>query len=234
MVTDGLSNPKKVGRKMDKEILERESFIEDCTATIIDLAKRYISDPLITLELFGGTGQIFLKYLSLFCNKTIGWEIKGNLRKDFLTNVNNGCFVVKDTVLSLINDSYENLEHDANIISIDNPLGLYGEQNQYCEHFDFISYLNKIVRRDTIVAINIVRKPYDYYKHKKWKSIREKFYNTESSSLDMNKVIKKYLEVFEMQKLNVIDYKIVCREKKQNLDYFYMLILAVKKNEDSN
>src|SRR3989339_364683 len=204
----------------------RTSYIKDCVETIINMAQdNNISSPLNVLELFAGEGSIFTQYLAKKCNKVIGWEIKNEFASDFEKNVPNGRFFCKDTISLLQQENSDDFLNDANIICVDNPLGKYGDE--YFEHFKFINHIHKLIHRPSILAIDIIKKPYNIEGNLEWVEERKRFYNIDKDELDMGYALNFYKKILEKQGLSVGDAKIVCRELDGDLDYFYMIICVV-------
>lgn len=205
----------------------RISYIKDCADSIFIMAhKNNINEPYNLLELFAGKGSIFTQYLASRCENVTGWEIENNFSEEFKKNVPNGNFICKDTIKAFEFDIID-IPNNINIISVDNPLGKYG--SGYFEHFRFIKDINKLIDKKSILAIDVIKKPYNAENNIEWIEERKKFYKIDSDELDMDYALKFYKDILEKQGIHVIDGRVVCRELDGDLDYFYMLIFAVDK-----
>ena len=67
-------------------------------------------------------------------------------------------------------------------IVFDNPQGVFGDKN-YCEHFEALPLVTKLLGKTGIVIFNVNREPFDYDKSPEWKKNRDAFYKTESTSI---------------------------------------------------
>lgn len=206
--------------------MNRTSFVQNCVEKILELAeKNNIAKPYVALELFAGTGEIYTASLAKHCSKLYGYDINLAKKQDFLTNIPNGEFICLDVIKNL-NESLLKSE-EINIISIDNPLGFFGENKEYCEHFDFINQLYKLIQKKSILAFNIVKKPYNYQQNERWNIKRQSFYNKKFVELDLDYAKRFYVESLQKQGIKVFDSQIICRELDNELDYFYMFISCV-------
>ncbi|WP_372997661.1 hypothetical protein [Lutispora sp.] len=204
----------------------RVSYVESCVNCILEMASRYLQKPYNLLELFGGRGRIYTQFLAQKCTSTIGWEINKDCENEFLKNVPNSKFINIDTVKTLSEADEIKLGCDVNIISIDNPLGIYN--GKYCEHFELIDHIHKVIKHKSIVAFNIVKKPYGIETQQNWVVRRKQFYDTDLVELDMSLIPQFYQKILINQGLNVYEMKLICRELHEGQDYFYMLICALE------
>ena len=113
---------------------------------------------------------------------------------------------------------------------IDNGLNCYGENNKYCEHFDFIHNVGNVLKDKCFVIFNVVLKPFNYGKSPQWALRRNKFYNVE----DASKLSRSFIEVFYKQLFksigfNTVNYYTTCREYHNEDDYLYYVGIELKK-----
>lgn len=67
-------------------------------------------------------------------------------------------------------------------IVVDNPQGIFGNKSQYCEHFEVLDLLPRLIRGDAIVIFDINRAPFNYHRFPEWRARREKFYKRERTA----------------------------------------------------
>lgn len=64
-------------------------------------------------------------------------------------------------------------------VAVDNPLGLYGPENAYCEHFEVVSSLHKVLASSSMVLLDVVPKPYNASHHPEWMARKVQYYGVE-------------------------------------------------------
>lgn len=75
----------------------------------------------------------------------------------------------------------------ADLVIIDNPQNTFGDNGEYCEHFDVVDPALDVLRSGGVIIFNVNIEPFDYENSPDWKLRREQFYgnvNTASMSLD--------------------------------------------------
>lgn len=89
----------------------------------------------------------------------------------------------------------------------------------YCEHFDFIKHINKIIADECVIIFNINKRPFNYEKYPLWKKRRKEFYGTIDTS-NMNRI---FLLSFYKKLFKSIGYKTIFHFyviRHEHLDYF--------------
>jgi len=119
-----------------------------------------------------------------------------------------------------IGDSYKLVEELGryDLILADCPLGTYGEDNRYCEHFQFLEIAINHLNDTGFLFFNVNCCPYvdkehgnsrkDNYgmdTHKVWFEKREKFYGVDASKLEVDFVQKFYSKYFEQNGFKMVD-----------------------------
>jgi 16S rRNA G966 N2-methylase RsmD len=158
-------------------------------------------DKLNTLEMFGrdGTWQT-----TIYANKVRSlevWEIDSQWKDSLEKNLPSATIKIKDSIQCIKKKSDH---HKFDLIMIDNPMNTFGpklDENEagcYCEHFDIIKEIGKIIDNEAIVVFNVNRKPFDYEKYPLWKARREEFYgNKKTDNLSLAFLHKFYRRLFE-------------------------------------
>jgi hypothetical protein len=215
-----------------KKIISEKKLFQSGMKNVIQylLSKNINLEELNGLEIFGGNGDTDI-FLAEKLKTFEIWEIDRNcfteLKKKFSKSKIDIC------------NSIEKLENEYNeskfeIIVMDNPMNVYGpnkESTQYCEHFDILKNIYKLINKEAIVIFLVNKKPFFYNKlHEKniiWKNRRKKFYgDLDVENLDVYYLIEFYKEYFKKNKLETIFSKNITRHYP-HLDYF---IFKLKKN----
>ncbi|HBL8438405.1 TPA: RsmD family RNA methyltransferase, partial [Listeria monocytogenes] len=125
-----------------KEVNMFVSKVNNVIKEINSIFYNNFSEKKKILELFCGEGSVFTHELSRDAKFCLGCDINSKFKERFESTVPNGIFYCADTIKELQKEKipqYFNGE-DYNIISVDNPLCIYGEN--YCEHFEVIDHIN--------------------------------------------------------------------------------------------
>ena len=151
------------------------------------------------LEVFGRSGEWHTDAYANRVKSVEIWEIdekwENNLKKKF-----------PDAKIKII-DSIEFVNRNKNLqkfdfVVIDNPQNVYGIKDSdlnsgYCEHFNIINKIDRLIGTEGIIVFNVNQKPYNYEKWPMWKKRREKFYNTENTEdMDLEYLIGFYENYF--------------------------------------
>lgn len=115
-------------------------------------------------------------------------------------------------------------------VVIDNPQGCFGSGEQYCEHFDVIKNIYKVLSDEAIVIFNINKEPYDFDKFSAWQRRRSEFYGVEdTSNLEIDFLLQFYKNFFSKSGYDTDFCFNVCREKYKNEDYLHYFVFSLKK-----
>ena len=114
-------------------------------------------------------------------------------------------------------------------------MSVFGKQLEYCEHFDVIKNISKLIDKEVIVIFLINKKPFlkkDEEKNVIWKKRRQLFYgdlNTNDLSIDF--LLNFYKELFRNMGFDIIFSKNIPRHTP-HLDY--MIFKLKRKNIDEH
>lgn len=186
------------------------------------------------LEMFGRSGTW---HTSFFANKVGSmeiWEIDKKWEKKLKNNFPNAKIRILDSIRTIKEE--ESLTK-FNLLLIDNPMNTFG-QNQggsdknYCEHFEILSKISKIIQDESLVIFNINRCPFDYDKYPLWKQRREKFYsNTDTSNMTLEFLHEFYTKLFKKMGFRTIFYINTVRTFYLGNDMTYYFAYYLKKNK---
>ncbi len=203
---------------------------EDVMAAILKMRKEYAIGQFQAIELYAGDGHTLSDKMAEQCVSFVAYDIDSSKEEGFKRNVKNGEFRCGDSV-KMMKTMDEGMIGYYNLISVDAPICIYGED--YCEHFEILNYVYKLMEADekVLCVFPVVPKPYDTDKAENtaWLKRREMFYNTESINLNLDSVVDIYNAVFEKQGLQILDCLYVCREYRNGIDWMYEYIYVLQK-----
>jgi len=181
------------------------------------------------LELFARTGEWHTQTLFKDSKDITLLELDGKYEDKLRSNFPDANIHITDSVDWTTRILANNKTHQSyDLVSIDNPLGIYGK---YCENFEVINHVNNLLADESVLLINIVPQKYGRWEAGVWQNIRNKFYGLQpfEHRVTFEKVIATYKEILSKQGLEVEDYEYICREYADDLDYFYYLCLKLKR-----
>ena len=131
-----------------------------------------------------------------------------------------------------ITDSIEKLKNYNNgkfgFIVIDNPQGSYGRSNQYCEHFDVLPNLNKVIDNEAIIIFNVNCEPFNFEKYPEWKRRREEFYKQpDTSRLSLYFLMHFYGQYFKQLGFEIRFIFSVFRDECRPLSYLHYIVASL-------
>ena len=193
--------------------------------------KSIMLEKLNAIEIFGGTGQndvavaISVKTFEI-------WEIDGKLKPELEKKFPNAKIKICNSIERL--KQYQNTSK-FDLIMIDNPISVFGagkNSSEYCEHFDMIKNVGKLIDKEAIVIFLINKKPFFFNKLKKknelWRNRRQEFYgNINTDDMSIPFLTSFYTELFRNMGLTTIFTNSISRHDP-HLDYF---IFMLRKND---
>jgi hypothetical protein len=194
-------------------------------------------EKLHAIEIFGGTGKtdtILAKNVKAFEIWEIDQKLKPQLEKSFP----NAKIKICDSI-EILNESQKIRKSD--LILIDNPMSVFGmEKNSvaYCEHFDVIKNIEKLIDKEAIVIFLVNKKPFFSKKLKKknilWRKRRQEFYGkVDTDNMSIQFLTSFYTELFKSLGLQTVFVNSIPRHNP-HLDYFIFLLRKnSKRNKDS-
>lgn len=214
--------------EMKQLILEPRN--EDVMEGILKMREDTAIGELKSIELYASDGHILSHKIAEQSISFVGYEIDPSKEEGFRKNIANGEFRCGDSVkmMKTINDGEIGYY---NLIGVDNPVCIYGDD--YCEHFEIINYIYKLIAPGdkVLCVLTVVTKPYDTDKRENapWMKRRGQFYNTVEINLDLDQTVEIYNQVFEGQGLQVLKNIYVCREYRNEVDWVYDYIYALQR-----
>ena len=193
--------------------------------------KSIMLEKLNAIEIFGGTGQNDVAVAVSVKTFEI-WEIDGKLKPELEKKFPNAKIEICNSVDRL--NQYQNTSK-FDLIMIDNPISVFGagkNSSEYCEHFDMIKNVGKLIDKEAIVIFLINKKPFFFNKLKKknelWRKRRQEFYgNINTNNMSIPFLTSFYTELFRNMGLTTIFTNSIPRHNP-HLDYF---IFMLRKND---
>ena len=220
---------------MKKEKIDRMVFRPSINNVISILENQGIElNKLSTLEMFGRDGTAHVTAYAEKVRSLEVWEIDKKWEADLKNNLPNAKIKIIDSV-NQINNGLNLPKFD--LIIIDNTIPMFGpenEPNKYCEHFDFIKNIGKIMEDNAIIVFNINKEPFNYDHQLAWKKRREEFYGAvNTSNLSIEFLLNFYKELFLNLNL-ATDFCDYVPRHLPHLDYFIFNLRKIRKGTEAN
>jgi len=104
---------------------------------------------------------------------------------------------------------------------------------KYCEHFDIIQNIRKLIGEKALVIFNVNRKPFNYSKFPSWKKRRDKFYgNRNTDDMLIDELLTFYEDLFKKMGFETIFNLNVVRVLYDGIDtnhYFAFMLTRTNK-----
>jgi len=187
------------------------------------------------LEMFGGRGTWHLHELIKFINPVlfdiceIRSDFSGELKEKF----------PHSNILNLDSLSYcQNESALYELIIIDNPQGVYGPVDSYCEHFEAIVCALNIASDSVLIIFNINILPFDLEKNPNWLKARKDFYSLfdlpcidDKGCLDVENIENFYRLLLKKYGYSVKKFHMYSRfsDHRKSLDYLHYGFISASK-----
>lgn len=202
---------------------------------ITELEKKGIEfQKLHALEMFGRGGDWHTTAYADKVNSLEVWEIDKKWKNELKKNLPQARIRILDSIQTVYqSDDLTKF----NFIVIDNPQNLYGTKSQdlelqYCEHFDIIKKIDKLIDKSGTVVFNVNPKPFDYDKFSLWKKRREEFYGTKNTSdMAIEFLLNFYEKLFKSLGFETLFHTIVRRVTPNPIETLYYFAYNLKRLE---
>ncbi len=122
------------------------------------------------------------------------WEIDPKFKKGLSKNLPKAKIVITDSIKE-INKKKNFSKYD--FIVVDNPQYCYGPNLKYCEHFEVIPKIAKLLEKQGIIIFNINRQPFGFDELHLWQKRREEFYKLkDTSNISIKFLLNFYKKLF--------------------------------------
>jgi len=174
------------------------------------------------IELFARNGERYTRKIANYFENFLGIDIDDSFSEGFQKFCPNGRFIAGDAHNILASNSSE-IRHGFSVISIDNPLGVFGSNQEYCEHFNILNLAARLLSRRGALIFNVVPEPYDYenLSNQEWRIRRSAFYSSSEAKFPIQFLSHFYESFFWKFGFDIIDLEFSCREIRNGVPYFY-------------
>ena len=171
------------------------------------------------LEFFAREGDWQTQSYYHLVNQLEAWEIE----KSFMHNLRKN---LPDAIIKNVNSFREAKETSKkfDFIVIDNPQNIYGENGQYCEHFECLPLAVNILNNGGFLVFNVNIEPFNFDVSPKWKERRELFYNTKDTKI----LSLKFLEHFYLNYLNNFRQAFLFHGFERRSNYLYYAVFRLQ------
>ena len=136
---------------------------------------------MVVLDFFAREGDWQTSYIAERVKKIHAWEVNTEFESNLIKNLPNNAVIQ-------IGDSFEMARTLKNsnmfdMLIFDNPQGCYGDENEYCEHFEALHLMPALLRNPAgVVLVNVKTQPFNYEDKLMWQERRNNFYDIEDAS----------------------------------------------------
>lgn len=160
---------------------------------ILDTLEDFSLNEKSLLDVFARDGGWQTQVISKRVKTTHAWEIEKCFEEQLVKNLPENAQIIIGDSHRLIMQEQKKFD----IIVFDNPMGVYGEENQYCEHFDIIQNFSLVAQDECLVIFNVKSEPFNYESNKNWQNRRNDFFKVlDASNLSLSFLRKFYERLF--------------------------------------
>ncbi len=181
------------------------------------------------LEVFAREGNWHAKSYANKVESLDAWEIDSRFKKGLRKNLPKAKIKITDSIKETsIKSNFSKYD----FIVVDNPQNCYGPKLKYCEHFEIIPKIAKLLNQEGVLIFDINRKPFNFDNFPLWKKRREKFYGLKNTG----KITIKWLLGFYKKLFLKFGYRTrfsfnMLRGTKSKGNYFQYLVFYIKKDD---
>ncbi len=174
---------------------------------------------LIALEFFAREADWQTQSYAGLVKELHAWEIDPTFEEKLKRNLPNAIVRIGDSFK--IAEEYP-YHHYFDFIVFDNPQNVYGP---YCEHFEALILVDKLLGNHGIVIFNVNLAPFNYENSPIWQKRRSDYYGCDASKLSPSFLLDFYENIFKGQGFEV-DFKF---EEKRNDEYLSYLVFSLSR-----
>jgi hypothetical protein len=123
------------------------------------------------------------------------WEINPVFKNGLRKNLPKAKIKITDSIKEI-----KKKEHfdKFDFIVVDNPQNCYGPNSKYCEHFDVIPDICRLLNKKGIIIFNINKNPFNFKRFPRWQEMRAKFYERKGTNrLSIQWLLNFYKNLFK-------------------------------------
>lgn len=174
------------------------------------------------LEIFAREGNWQTQVYANEVKSLEAWEIDPAFESGLRKNLSGAKIKITDSIKELENkDNFECFD----FIVVDNPQNCYGQNSEYCEHFDVIPKILKLLKKSGILIFNINRQPFNYQKFTSWVERRNEFYELKDAhELKVGWLLDFYKDLFLRNGKKTDFCFSMSRQDLERNDYLHYLV----------
>ncbi|MBF0186776.1 MAG: class I SAM-dependent methyltransferase [Magnetococcales bacterium] len=200
----------------------RRTIHADALPKAYEFVSEHVGSKPNTIDLFCGSGGSVSSWLRERTGEFLGFDLDQAAIDTFRKNHPDATIKNQDSVEWL--RTLEEGSQECSLIFIDNPLSIYGENGAYCEHFETLENVHKLVGHSTTLVVNVVPRPYGATspENAPWMARRCDFYGCDDASdLACDKLMEIYTGKFAANGISVKASRYISRAHIDDLDYIY-------------
>lgn len=187
------------------------------------------------LEMFAREGDWHTTVYENQVKSLDAWEIDPAFQEGLRRNLPQANVTIADSIQEMKKPAHEG-KYD--FIVVDTPMNRYGPNNEYCEHFDVVPAVCRLLANRGILIFNVNTKPYNFDRFDEWQKRREEYYGLEdTSNLSLKFLLDFYKGMFEQEGYTVEKAFSVPRGGYDNeglhylYNYYVVCVLSRKKKK---
>lgn len=147
------------------------------------------------LEVFAREGDWQTRVYADKVKSLEAWEIDPAFEKNLKKNIPHAKIKITNSMVEIKKkDNFSKYD----FIVIDNGQSCYGPNQEYCEHFEVVPQIARLLDKEGILIFNVNREPFGYDKLPLWKARREEFYNsTKTDNMSIEWLLDFYQNLFK-------------------------------------
>jgi hypothetical protein len=155
------------------------------------------------------------------------WEIDPKFKKGLKKNIPNARIKIVDSIKEI-----RKKEHFGkyDLIVVDNPQNCYGAKNEYCEHFNVIPQIAKLLDKEGVIIFNINKQPFGFDDFPGWQTRRAQFYGRKNTGkLTLKFLLGFYKNLFKKSGYSTKLCFNMSRNDWAHNDYLHYLVFSLSK-----
>ena len=181
------------------------------------------------LELFAGDGRRQVEHYADRLASVELWEIDPECSRVLQARYPLARVRTVDSIHALATE--DDLDR-YDFVAVDNPLTIFGPDGRYCEHFEVLPHLHRVLAPRAVVLLDLVPRPYGARQQPEWMARRSAFYGIEDAEdVDVDVMMRHYTDHFDRAGWSTRHSTAVCREYDAGRDYFWYAALVLEHSD---
>lgn len=172
------------------------------------------------LELFAREGDWQTTSYASYVKTLEAWEINPQFYEGLRRNLPHAKIKITDTwkEIQATHNKYD-------LIVADAPQGLYGENDEHCDHFGLLPDIFRIANDGCVIILNVNIEPYNFYEDSEWWKRRKDYYRTEHpEKLEFDAITQHYRRICQENNVTMQ----WCFLQQRHVKYLYYLVMRIR------